>query len=92
MPPRTVNPLPEPGDNSPSVPTAPMSWMARLHRVFAIELSQCPRCGGELKVIGAVTEPNVFARILDKLARRERDERKPRAPRLRVLSCPSSPA
>jgi taurine dioxygenase len=28
-------------------------------------LSKCPRCGGELRVIGAITEPGVIRRILD---------------------------
>ena len=41
-----------------------MSWMARLKRVFAIDLSYCPHCGGQLQVIGAITEPGVIARIL----------------------------
>ena len=42
-----------------------MSWMARLKRVFAIDLSRCPNCGGELRVIGAITDPGVIARILE---------------------------
>ena len=41
-----------------------MSWMARLQRVFAVDLSRCPHCGGQLQVIGAITDPGVIARIL----------------------------
>ena len=29
--------------------TTPMSWTARLKRVFAIDLSRCPDCGGARK-------------------------------------------
>ena len=32
-------------------PTAPLTWMERLRRVFAIDLSLCPHCGGRLRVI-----------------------------------------
>ena len=57
-----------------------MTWMARLKRVFGIDLSLCPRCGGTLRVIGAVTEPKIIARILEHLDSRERHEHAPRAP------------
>ncbi len=44
--------------------TAPMSWMQRLRRVFAIDLSRCPRCGATVRVIAAITDPALIARIL----------------------------
>lgn len=44
-----------------------MSWMARLKRVFAIELSRCPDCGGERQVIAVITAPRAIARILEHL-------------------------
>ena len=47
--------------------TTPMSWMARLKRVFAIDLSRCPDCGGALQVIAVITAPGVIARILEHL-------------------------
>ena len=34
-----------------------MSWMQRLHRVFDIDLQSCPRCGGTVGVIAAITAP-----------------------------------
>jgi hypothetical protein len=49
----------------PGVRSTPMSSMARLHWVFAIDLSRCPRCGGSSEVIGAITEPGLIARILE---------------------------
>ena len=44
-----------------------MNWMAPLRRVFDIDLSRCPRCQGELRVIAVDTEPDLIARILDHL-------------------------
>ena len=61
-----------------NVGSTPMSWMARLKRVFAIDLSRCPNCGGELRVIGAITDPGVIARILEHMGLDGRVQ--PRAP------------
>ena len=59
-------------EDDPS-PSAPMTWMARLQRVFDIDISRCPRCQGELRVIAVVTEPGVITRILDHLNRHGTD-------------------
>ena len=45
--------------------TAPMNWMQRLRRVFDIDLRNCPRCGGQVRVIAAITEPALIARLLE---------------------------
>ena len=50
---------------------AAMTWMQRLRRVFDIDISICPRCGGALKVLVVISEPAVIAAILAHLARRE---------------------
>jgi hypothetical protein len=47
-----------------------MSWARRLKRVFGIE--QCARCGGRLRVIASIEEPELIERIL--AHRRERGE------------------
>ena len=44
--------------------STPMSWMVRLKWVFTTDLSRCANCGGELQVIGAITDPGLIARIL----------------------------
>ena len=41
-----------------------MSWARRLKRVFGIEIEDCARCGGKLKVIASIEEPQVIAKIL----------------------------
>jgi hypothetical protein len=38
-----------------------------LKRVFAIDLEQCPNCGGELKIIAAFIDAPVIERILTHL-------------------------
>jgi len=58
-------------------PTAPMSWMQRLHRVFAIDIRTCPRCGANLRVIAVVDDPALINRILEHVDARERAARAP---------------
>ena len=58
--------------------TTPMGWMARLKRVFAVDLSRCPHCGGPLQVIALITEPGVISRLLEHLGLEGRVQ--PRAP------------
>jgi hypothetical protein len=43
---------------------ARMSWARLLKRVFDIDLEHCPHCGGTLKIIAAIEEPGIIARIL----------------------------
>ena len=44
-----------------------ISWTRLLKRVFDIDLEHCPHCGGELKIIAAIQDPKVIAKILDYL-------------------------
>jgi hypothetical protein len=45
-----------------------MTWMERLCRVLADDLSTCPNCGGQLRVIAATTRPDINQRILEHVA------------------------
>jgi hypothetical protein len=45
-------------------PKAPMTWMQRLRRVFAIDIETCPECGGTLHVIASIEEPWLIRKIL----------------------------
>ncbi|MCC7463189.1 MAG: hypothetical protein IT480_12090 [Gammaproteobacteria bacterium] len=47
-----------------------MNWAKRLKRVLAIDIEACTRCGGKLKVIASIEEPEVIAKILAYLERR----------------------
>jgi antirestriction protein ArdC len=39
------------------VKAAPLTWAEQLKRVFDIDISVCPFCGGTLRVIADVTDP-----------------------------------
>ena len=43
------------------------SWARLLERVFALDLDDCPHCGGELKIIAAILKTPVVERILTHL-------------------------
>ncbi len=45
-------------------------WAELLRRLYAVDIEVCPRCGGEVRIIGFVTEPSVITRILSHLASR----------------------
>jgi hypothetical protein len=51
-------------------PPAPMNWMHRLKRVFAIDIETCPECGGKLRVIACIEDPPLIAKILGHVRRR----------------------
>lgn len=43
---------------------ARMSWARLLQRVFDIDIARCPHCGGALRIIAAIEDPPVIAKIL----------------------------
>ncbi|MDH5640369.1 MAG: transposase [Nitrospira sp.] len=56
-----------------------LDWAALMLRVFAIDVLQCPRCTGRMRVIALITEPTVIRRVLDHVSMFE-DSRAPPAP------------
>jgi len=46
---------------------AALGWARRLKRVFGIEVQRCDRCGGSVKIIAAIEDPQVIGEILDHL-------------------------
>ena len=52
-----------------------MTWAQRLKRVFGIEINTCARCGGKLKVIGSIEEPQIIAKILGHLEKTAPDRK-----------------
>ena len=60
-------------DADPTKPSTPrhvaMSWARRLKRVFGVEIESCTRCGGQLKIIASIEEPQLIAKILSHLER-----------------------
>ena len=41
------------------------SWSRLLKRVFRVDVSRCPRCGGDLEIVSAVTDGDGIARYLE---------------------------
>jgi hypothetical protein len=44
-----------------------MSWAQRLKRAFGIEIESCEQCGGAVKIIACIEDPQVIGRILEHL-------------------------
>jgi Putative transposase len=44
-----------------------MTWAQRLKRVFGIEIESCDQCGGAVKIIASIEDPQVIGRILEHL-------------------------
>ncbi len=44
-----------------------MTWAQRLKRVFDIDIEKCDKCGGKLKVIASIEDPEVIEKILHHL-------------------------
>ncbi len=58
-------------------------WADLIRRVYEVDPLVCPRCGGEMKVVGFITEPAAIKRILDHLRTRGKVSRPPpHAPQL----------
>ena len=61
-------------------PHVAMSWARRLKRVFGIEIESCAGCGGKLRIIASIEDPEVIARILSHLERTACDREQPQLP------------
>jgi hypothetical protein len=46
-----------------------MNWAKRLKRMFGVDIEACARCGGKLRVIASIEEPQVIGKILAHLER-----------------------
>ena len=44
-----------------------MTWAQRLKRVFGIQINPCERCGGAVKIIACIENPEFVGRILSHL-------------------------
>ena len=52
--------------------TARMAWADLLKRVFEVDALRCPTCGGRMRVLAAITDPDVARKILECLAQASR--------------------
>jgi len=56
------------------------SWARRLKRVFGVEIQDCARCQGRLRVIASIEEPEAIARILAPLENTAPNQSQPELP------------
>ena len=54
-------------EKSPEERHRAMTWMQRLKRVFNIDIEVCDHCGGQVKVIASIEDPEVIEQILKDL-------------------------
>jgi len=41
-----------------------MTWAQRLKQVFGIDIETCPACGGTVRIIACIEDPDVIEKIL----------------------------
>ena len=63
--------MPKPSDKprSPEEKRRAMSWAQRLKRVFGIDVSTCVHCGGAVRIVASIEEPNAIRAILAHFAK-----------------------
>ena len=57
-------------DKAPEQRHQSMTWAQRLKRVFNIDVSICPQCGGEAKVIASIEDQPIIDKILAHLMKK----------------------
>ena len=62
-------------------PRTSMTWARRLKRVFRVDVETCEHCGGTVRIVAAIEDPDVIERILTHIARRDRAANTPHGPR-----------
>jgi len=65
---------------------APLTWAQRLKRVFNIDVSVCPLCGGTMSVIADIIDPDIIQKILDHIRGPPRSQPPPLNPATAIQS------
>ena len=58
-------------EQTPAQRRAAMTWAQRLKRVFGIDIETCSACGGALRIIACIEDPQVIKKILAHLDKKE---------------------
>ena len=59
---------------------ASLTWAQRLRRVFNIDIETCPACGGSVRIVACIEDPEVIRKILAHLAGKSVDLEATRPP------------
>jgi hypothetical protein len=79
-----------PDDPCAHAPKRWTAWATLMQRVFAVDVLQCPRCGGKMKILATIHPPEATTAILESLALSPRAP--PLAPPTPHYSLASDPA
>ena len=74
-------------DQTATEKRASMTWAKRLKRVFNIDIETCSECGGEVRIIASIEDPEVIRKILAHL-----DEKAATAVTAHLPPCRAPPA
>jgi len=74
----------DPEERTSAERRAAMSWAQRLKRVFGIDIETCPACGGAMRIIACIEDPDVIEKILAHLDAKVAEPDAPRRPPCRA--------
>jgi len=74
----------DPQAPTPAERRAAMTWAQRLKRVFGIDIQTCAACGGAVRIIACIEDPDVIDRILTHLNAQAPEAEAPRRPPCRA--------
>jgi len=75
-----------PDDPCAHAPKRWTAWATLMQRVFAVDVLECPRCGGNMKILATIHPPEATTAILESLGL------SPRAPPLASADARYSPS
>jgi len=64
-------------DRTPMEQRAAMTWARRLKRVFGIDINECEKCQGPVKIVACIEDPVVIEKILNHLQAKEANDASP---------------
>ena len=74
----------DPEEPTPAERRAAMTWAQRLKRVFGIDIETCPACGGAMRIIACIEDPEVIEKILAPLDAKASEPEAPLRPPCRA--------
>ncbi len=74
----------DPEERTPGERRAAMTWAQRLKRVFGIDIETCPACGGAMRIIACIEDPDVIEKILTHLDAKAPEPKATRRPPCRA--------
>jgi hypothetical protein len=74
----------DPEERTPAERRAAMTWAQRLKRVFGIDIETCPACGGAMRIMACIEDPDVIEKILTHLDAKTAELEAPRRPLCRA--------